>query len=87
MSNQKFNLSAYTQEVLQIAEKNNISIEEAMHRFLANLAVMSEHYKGASNLNYHELGQKWNKLLNQEKIEQKAEFKARLSKYNKRGNV
>ena len=78
----KINISDYTQEVLQIAKANSLSIEEAFDRFLANLAVMREHYKGAKSINYHELGQKWNALPNAEKLAQKANMRARLSKYS-----
>ena len=85
MSEPKFNLSDYTQEVLKIAEANGVAVDVAFQCFVANLATMKEHYKGASHLNYHQLGQQWNKLLNNEKLAQKAEAKARLSKYSRLG--
>lgn len=87
MQKSNFNLNDYTQHILLISKANKVSVEQAMQYFLANLATMKEHYKGASELNYHELGQRWNKLLNKEKVAQKAELKARLARYNKGGNT
>ena len=86
MAEEKFNLSEYTQAVLQIAKANNYTVEVAFQCFLANLSTMKEHYKGAPGLNYHELGQKWNKLLSKEKVAQKEEMLTRLSRYSRGGN-
>lgn len=85
MAETKFNLSEYTHYVLKIAEVNSVTNEVAFQCFLANLATMKEHYKGASELNYHQLGQQWNKLLSKDKVAQKTEAKARLTKYPQRG--
>ena len=81
----KFQLSTYTPQILKIAESNNYTPEAALQRFIENLVTMKEHYKGASELNYHELGQQWNKLLSREKVTQKAETLARLQKYPRTG--
>ena len=81
----KFQLSTYTPQILKIAEHNKYTPEVALQRFIENLATMKEHYKGASELNYHELGQQWNKLLSREKVAQKAETLARLQKYPRTG--
>lgn len=81
MAADKFQLSMYTSHILKVAEENKCSTEVALQHFIANLTTMREHYKGASELNYHELGQHWNKLLSKEKVEQKAETLARLSRY------
>ena len=86
MPKEKFNLSDYTQSVLQIAEANKCDVDTAFQYFLANLTTMKEHYKGTPSLNYHELGQQWNKLLNREKIEQKTAARARLARYHKGGS-
>lgn len=85
MAEPKFNLSDYTHHVLKIAEENNVPHEVALQYFLENLATMKEHHKGAPKLNYHQLGQQWNKLLSKDKIAQKAEAQARLAKYPQRG--
>ena len=82
----KFNLSDHTHDIRKIADANNCSPEEGLRLFIANLAVMREHYKGASNLNYHALGQLWNGLSGSERNTQRAEAKARLVKrYNAGG--
>ena len=85
MAETKFNLSDYTHHVLKIAEANDVTNEVAFQCFLANLSTMKEHYKGAPELNYHQLGQQWNKLLSKDRIAQKADAKARLAKYPQRG--
>lgn len=85
MSVEKFQLSAYTPHIVRIAEAQKVTIEVALQCFIANLSTMKEHFKGASELNYHELGQQWNKLLNKDKVEQKAETLARLARYRAGG--
>ena len=80
MSEEKFQLSAYTTHVLRIADTQKCTVEVALQCFIANLTTMKEHYKGCPELNYHELGQQWNKLLSKEKVAQKAETLARLRK-------
>lgn len=82
METPKFNLSDYTQSILQIAQQQGISPEAALQCFVANLAVMRECYKGAPTLNYHTLGQQWNRLTSADRNAQKAETKVRLSRYN-----
>lgn len=81
----KFQLSSYTPQIRKLAEVNEWSTDVALQKFIENLTTMKEHHKGASDLNYHELGQQWNKLLNKEKIAQKADAQARLSKYSRAG--
>lgn len=81
----KFNLVNYTQDIRNIAETNKASVAEALQMFISNLTTMREHYAGASHLNYHQLGQQWNKLLSDEKVAQKADTFARLSKHVTRG--
>ena len=85
---EKFSLIEHTNNILQIAAANeNMSVETALQCFIANLSTMREHYKGCPNLNYHELGQRWNKLLSAEKVAQKAEALARLQKYPRGGRI
>lgn len=83
---EKFNLVNHTHDILKMATANeNMNPEVAMQCFIANLTTMKEHYTGCSHLNYHELGQQWNKLLSKEKVAQKAETLARLQKYPRNG--
>ena len=84
----KFNLVDYTTHILKIAAANEgITAEVAVQCFIANLSTMKEHYKGCPELNYHELGQQWNKLLSKDKVAQKAETLARLQKHPRGGRV
>ena len=83
---EKFNLVNHTHNILKIADANEgITPEVALQYFITNLIVMREHHKGCPDLNFHELGQQWNKLLSKEKVEQKAEALARLKKYPRSG--
>ena len=85
---EKFNLVNHTTNILKIAAANpNMSVEVALQCFIANLSTMKEHYEGCPELNYHELGQQWNKLLSQEKVAQKADTLARLQKYPRGGRT
>lgn len=67
---EKFNLADYSGEIRSIAEYAKVSATEAVQLFITNLTTMREFYPGAP-LNYHSLGQQWNKLLSAEKVEQK----------------
>lgn len=83
---EKFNLVAHTQNILQMAKENEgMTPEVAAQCFIANLTTMKEHYKGCPALNFHELGQQWNRLSSKEKVAQKAETLARLQKYSRNG--
>ena len=83
---EKFNLVNHTHNILKIAEANEgMTLETALQSFIVNLSIMREHYKGCSELNFHDLGQQWNKLLSKEKVEQKDETLARLKKYPRSG--
>lgn len=83
---EKFNLVNHTHDILKMAAANeNMNPEAALQCFIANLTTMKEHYIGCPDLNYHELGQQWNKLLSKEKVAQKAETLARLQKYPRNG--
>ena len=85
MAAEKFQLSTYTPHILRLADHNKCSVEVALQCFIANLSTMREYYKGASELNYHELGQHWNRLLSEEKVAQKSDALARLQKYPRSG--
>ena len=87
MEKVKFNLTDYTMDIQKIADANKCSNEEAMGLFIANLATMKEHYKGAPHLNYHALGQLWNNLPGDERNTQKSETRNRLSTRKRGGNL
>lgn len=57
-----FNLEKYLSEIRAVG----------LDKFIVNLAVMKEQYPGAPNLNFHELGQAWNKMPSDERIRQKS---------------
>ena len=66
----KFNLSNYMSEIRAVG----------LDKFLINLAVMKEQNPGASQLNFHELGQEWNKLPSAERLEQRATVEKMLNR-------
>ena len=83
---EKFNLANHTHNILKMAAANEgMTVEEALNRFVVNLVTMKEHTNGCPDLNFHELGQQWNKLLSKERVAQKAETLARLQKYPRNG--
>lgn len=57
-----FNLQDYVPQIVSIAESNKVGAPDAVDFFIVNLSTMSDHYKGATNLNFRELGQYWNRL-------------------------
>lgn len=77
---EKFDLTLYTRAIQQIALANKCSDIRAISLFIVNLAIMKEHYKGASHLNYAQLGQQWNQLPSYERIEQERKTKTLLEK-------
>lgn len=83
---ESFNLSDYTSDILKLANSNpGMSVEDALQRFVENLTCMREHCRGCSHLDYHMLGQQWNKLLSSTKVAQKSETLTRLHRYAKTG--
>ena len=66
----KFNLKNYLPEIRAVG----------LDKFIVNLAVMKEQNPGAPKLNFHELGQEWNKLSSAERLEQKANVAKMLSR-------
>ena len=83
MAQSKFNLSDHVGDIMKIAALDpEISVETAMNRFITNLTTMKEHHKGCPHINFHELGQHWNRLLSEEKVAQKAETLNRLKTYS-----
>ena len=80
MNKVTFNLVDHTMDIQKMATVNNCDREKAMGMFIANLAIMREHYKGASHLNFHALGQQWNSLTGDERNKQKEEVRSRLKR-------
>ena len=66
----KFNLEDYLSEIRAVG----------LDKFIVNLAVMKEQNPGASKLNFHELGQAWNKLTSDERIAQREKVARILSR-------
>lgn len=87
MSQVKFNLADYVRDIQSIAKEYNCSNDQALHYFLANLATMSDRFKGASHLNFRQLGQLWNGLHNDERVAQKAAIHTRLNRTSRGGAV
>lgn len=87
MKKVQFNLVDYTMDIQKVADANKCSNEEAVGLFIANLATMKEHYKGASHLNYHALGQLWNSITGEERTAQKTETYNRLKRVKRGGSV
>ena len=66
----KFNLEDYLSEIRAVE----------LDKFIVNLAVMKEQNPGAPKLNFHELGQAWNKLPSDERIAQREKVARTLSR-------
>ena len=66
----KFNLEDYLSEIRAVG----------LDKFIVNLAVMKEQNPGAPKLNFHELGQVWNKLPSDERIAQREKVARTLSR-------
>lgn len=66
----KFNLENYLSEIRTVG----------LDKFIVNLTVMKEQNPGASKLNFHELGQAWNKLPSDERIAQRERVTRMLSR-------
>lgn len=66
----KFNLEDYLSEIRTVG----------LDKFIVNLAVMKGQNPGAPKLNFHELGQAWNKLPSDERIAQKEKVARMLSR-------
>ena len=82
-----FHLTDHIRDVQEIATANKCTTDVALQLFVANLATMKEHYKGASSINYAQLGQKWNALTSNERNEQKAAARARLARSTRGGST
>lgn len=70
-----FNLKDYVKEIRSMAEACKCTPEAAVDNFIVNLATFRNHYPGADELNFSELGQAWSKLLFTERNKQREETK------------
>ena len=52
--------------------QDDMTPERAVNHFITNLLVMKEQYPVAPNVNFHELGQQWNRLPSEARNRQKA---------------
>lgn len=66
------NLSDYEKELRLYMAQDNMTPERAVNHFITNLLVMKEQYPVAPAVNFHELGQQWNRLPSEERNRQKA---------------
>ena len=58
----KFELTEYINQIAAMAATYGVGASDAVNYFIVNLSTMSDHYSGAPELNFRELGQKWNAL-------------------------
>lgn len=65
------NLSDYEKELRMYMAQDDMTPERAVNHFITNLLVMKEQYPVAPNVNFHELGQSWNRLPSEERNRQK----------------
>ena len=82
-----FQLTDHIRDIQDIAAANKCTMDVALQLFVANLATMKEHYKGASSVNYAQVGQKWNALNSQERNDQKAAARTRLARSTRGGST
>ena len=69
-----FNFRDYAEDIKAMSKANGTDIARTVEDFIVNLTVMCDHYPGASQLNFHQLGQQWNKLLSRDKLAQKKDI-------------
>ena len=67
-------LNKYKATILKMAKKANISVEEALNRFILNLCVMKDQFEGFGNVNFRAAGQEWCKKLSSERNQLKKAF-------------
>lgn len=66
-----FSLTDHLEDIKGMAKSSGTTMARTVEDFVVNLTVMHGHYPGASQLNFHQLGQQWNKLTSREKVAQK----------------
>lgn len=67
-----FQLTEYIKEIRKGATSAEVAPEEALDRFLCNLALMNERFDGFdTKLNFRKMGQAWNALPSSERVAQR----------------
>ena len=79
-----FNLTDYIPQIKEVASANGVSVEDAMEMFVVNLITMKNHYKGCEQLNFHVLGQQWNSLTSDTKVQQKRDVETMFTRKRSR---
>lgn len=78
-------LEQYISEIRNIQRRYNCTPSEALGKFIMNLATMKEHFGSNPHLNFHELGQQWNRLNSEERNAQRESTLKLLTKSPMRG--
>ena len=83
-----FNLMRYDQTIRNYAASHDITPLEGLTHFMLNLAVMRPHYEGfpEAEINFRQLGQEWNKLPSDTRLQQKHEMQVRLQRSRSRSD-
>ena len=71
---EKLRLRNYTWDIYCIAKEQNMQRDVACDMFIANLNAGKETYKGASGIDYEELGKKWKAMTVSEQHREKMDF-------------
>lgn len=71
-------LEKYKGTITKAAKTLEVSVEEALGRFILNLNVMNEQFEGFENVNFREAGQAWNKMLSSQRNADKKAFLATI---------
>lgn len=79
-----FNLSKYETELRAYMSRTDKTPEQVVSDFITNLAVMKEQYPFSDNLNFHTIGQAWNRLMSDIRIQQRQEAVAMLQRSTRR---
>lgn len=73
------NLMSYEQVIRNYAIKQGCTPAVALTHFMVNLAVMRDHYKGfPASINFREIGQQWNDLPSDQRIQQRNDLQTKL---------
>lgn len=76
-------LTDHVWEIYQISRQNKVSINiSGIDMFIANLELGYDRYKGASNIDYSELGKEWAKIPKLSQDKRKLQLKNFISRYS-----
>lgn len=80
----EFTLMSYERAIRNYASKNNVGAQEALNRFVYNLAIMRPHFEGFDDsVDFRQLGQQWNKLSSEKRLAQKDKVMAQVARPTK----